>query len=147
MPWVHRQRAWNPKQSKNASAVQLAADTADYERFRTAYHEAFRRTIGCDSRETVPAVFGLLRLAEGDPRRAIPFGANFGRDTDTIATMVGAICGALGGIEALPAEWVRKIEADEGRDQRALAERLVRVALDKATSEVASWQWLNDASV
>jgi len=41
---------------------------------------------------------------------------------------------------------VRRIEADEGRDQRELAERLVRVALDKAAAETADWQWLNDAS-
>jgi ADP-ribosylglycohydrolase len=51
----------------------------------------------CDSRETIPATLALCLLADGDPTLVVIYDANFGRDTDTIATMAGAICGALKG--------------------------------------------------
>ena len=40
---------------------------------------------------------GLLLVAGGDFRAAVLGAVNYGRDADSIATMAGAICGALGG--------------------------------------------------
>jgi ADP-ribosylglycohydrolase len=85
-------------------AVQLARRTRDYRTFRTEYHLAFQRPIFCDSLETVPAAFGLAVLADGDVRVAVEYAANFGRDTDTIASMAGALCGALA--PELPGAWL-----------------------------------------
>lgn len=121
-------------------ALALARSTGEYKAFRSAYQARFRQTIACDSRETVPATLAICLLAEGDPVRAIEYGANFGRDTDTIATMAGAICGALRGPTALPSGWAEKVTTRGLRDQHVLAERLVRVAIEKAHSEVASWR-------
>ncbi|MGZ5432547.1 MAG: ADP-ribosylglycohydrolase family protein, partial [Thermoanaerobaculia bacterium] len=42
-----------------------------------------------DARETVPVALSLFYLANGDPRQTILYGANFGRDADTIASMAG----------------------------------------------------------
>ena len=123
-------------------ALALARETDDYHQFRSAYQARFRRAIACDSRETVPAVFGLCWLADGNPAQAIIYGANFGRDTDTIATMAGAICGALYGVAALPPNWVDQAEANADRSQRHLAEALVQVAVKKAQTEQEAWQWL-----
>jgi hypothetical protein len=53
----------------------------------------------CDSRETVPAAIALALLASGDPVTAVTYGANFGRDADTIACMAGYICGAFTGLD------------------------------------------------
>ena len=49
-----------------------------------------------------------------------------GDDTDTLAAMTGALCGAFGGLAAVPAGLVEKLENQEkGRDYiRDLAERL-----------------------
>ncbi len=120
-------------------ALALAQATGDYEAFRSAYHERFRRPIACDTRETVPATMALCWLAKGNPRDAIIYGANFGRDTDTIATMAGAICGALTGVAGLPAGWVAKIAQNSFGDQQHLAGRLVDVAMRKAKAEGAAW--------
>ncbi|CEP36785.1 ADP-ribosylglycohydrolase [Halomonas sp. R57-5] len=49
------------------------------------------------SRESVPAAFGILRLAQGDLWRGLLIAANAGDDTDTIGAIVGAMAGALGG--------------------------------------------------
>ena len=50
-------------------------------------------------------------LAGGDFREAVLGGVNYGRDSDSIATMAGAIAGALGGRAAVPAEWVARRSA------------------------------------
>ena len=47
------------------------------EEFRAQYYRQNLRSEVCDSRETVPATLAIFRLAEGDPRRSILWGANF----------------------------------------------------------------------
>ncbi len=123
-------------------ALSLAKTSGDYETFRAAYHSQFRRPIACDTRETVPATLALCALAQGNPRTAISYGANFGRDTDTIATMAGAICGALHGVDGLPPAWVTKMQANSFGDQQGLARRLVDVAIRKAQAERVAWHQL-----
>ena len=76
-------------------ALALARSANDYTAFRAAYHQRFRRAIACDSRETVPATLAICLLADGDPWKAVTYGANFGRDADTIACMAGYVCGAF----------------------------------------------------
>ncbi|MCC6175336.1 MAG: ADP-ribosylglycohydrolase family protein [Chloroflexi bacterium] len=123
-------------------ALALARSTGDYKTFRAAYHARFQQYIACDSRETIPATLALCLLANGDPTQVIIYGANFGRDTDTIATMAGAICGALKGPSALRASWIEIAEATATRNQTGLARRLIEVAQVKAGREAAAWSAL-----
>lgn len=51
--------------------------------------------------EAVPAVFGILVAAKGDFKDALFCAVNIGGDTDTIATMTGAIAGTLRGVGAI----------------------------------------------
>ncbi len=107
----------------------LARETGAYASFRERYY-AERILPGIampDARETVPVALSLFSLAQGDPKTTIVYGANFGRDADTIASMAGALAGALHGASALPVEWVDKIRAGGRRDQAALAAMLVDV--------------------
>jgi ADP-ribosylglycohydrolase len=120
-------------------ALELVSETGDFHRFRSAYHESFHQTITCDSRETVPAAIAIVKLSDGNPVTAITYGANFGRDTDTIASMAGAICGALSGTAGLPEAWVAKASRNAARDQRQLAEDLAGVARGKAARERDAW--------
>ncbi len=107
-----------------AAALKLAAGADSYERFREEFNAKFQRTTMSDSMETIPAVLALIKLAEGDPRNSIVWSANFGRDTDTIATMVGGIVGALHGASGLPPAWVAKVEANPDVKYRDATERL-----------------------
>ncbi|MFN8526902.1 MAG: ADP-ribosylglycohydrolase family protein [Chloroflexota bacterium] len=125
-----------------ADAVKLARTAGEYRAFRSAYHQRFRQTIACDSRETVPATIALCLLAEGDAKKAIEFGANFGRDSDTIATMTGAICGALQGIQTFPSAWTSQADPDAPAGQRAMAATLVGIARAKAKREMDAWSVL-----
>jgi ADP-ribosylglycohydrolase len=115
-------------------ALQLAYEMNDYRRFRAAVYARerrfFRRLI-CDSRETIPITLALFYLAKGDPEKTVLYGANFGRDADTIATMGGAIAGAFRGIEGIRADWIEKAQQMTTISQADLAERLVRTAQAK----------------
>jgi ADP-ribosylglycohydrolase len=123
-------------------ALALARECGDFRSFRGAYHRQFRQTIACDSRETIPATFAICLLANGDPVQAVEQGANFGRDSDTIATMAGAICGALAGADAIPSSWVTTVGIRNDNAQEAMAANLVKIAREKARTEIAAWNGL-----
>jgi len=58
------------------------------------------------------AVYIFVRHCD-DPRAAILEGANTPGDSDSLATLAGALCGARCGLEALPADWVRCVERSD----------------------------------
>jgi ADP-ribosylglycohydrolase len=110
-----------------ASTLELSERCGTYDAFRSAFYQRGLREIIADPRETVPVTLALFRLAEGDPNRAIVMGANFGRDADTIATMVGGLAGALRGAEAVRSDWVQKAESGAGASYRSTVDRLVEL--------------------
>ena len=91
-----------------------------------------------------PPPWHFLFFAEGDPEQAIIFGANFGRDTDTIACMAGYICGAWRGLT--PPD-LSKIAINDHviEESRELARSLVDVGQRKARLEVSNWASLAQA--
>jgi ADP-ribosylglycohydrolase len=60
--------------------------------------------------EAIAAAVYIFSRHPDDPRAAILEGANTPGDSDSIATLAGALVGARCGIEALPADWVRDVE-------------------------------------
>lgn len=114
-----------------SDSMSLAEEASGYEEFCARYRARFDRPIACDSRETVPAVFALVQLADGDLRRGVELAANFGRDTDTIATMTGAICGAISGPDAIPELWIESLGSSALADARDLARDLSEAARAK----------------
>ncbi len=118
--------------------LEVARRTGEYKAFRTAMYkerDRFFTRITCDSRETVPLTVALFLLAGGDVEKCVTYGANFGRDADTIASMCGAIGGAFRGVEGIRADWVSKAKQVTQRDQEGLAESLASVALAKSERE------------
>jgi ADP-ribosylglycohydrolase len=112
-------------------AAALAREAGDYAAFREAYCKRNRQVIACDSRETVSCAFALFILADGDVNKAVAYGANYGRDADTIATMAGALAGAFSGAAAIRPEWLRKLEAGDS-GQTDLAHGLADVVRARA---------------
>ncbi len=116
------------------ATLTLAREAGEYGVFRERYYAA-RILPGIampDARETVPVALSLFLLANGDPQQTIRYGANFGRDADTIASMAGGLAGALHGVRALPGAWVDKMRTDGRRDQHAIAAMLVEVIQRRA---------------
>jgi ADP-ribosyl-[dinitrogen reductase] hydrolase len=63
--------------------------------------------------DTVPCAFYCLSRHFGEPEKAIIEAVNAGGDTDSIACMTGALCGALHGIDAFPENWLKGLENRE----------------------------------
>jgi ADP-ribosylglycohydrolase len=93
---------------------------------------------GREMRERIAAALelALLFLAEGDVERSVVYAANLGRDADTIASMCGAVAGAIGGVGAIRADWVDKAQAVAAANQAELAARLAGAALAKHAREM-----------
>jgi poly(ADP-ribose) glycohydrolase ARH3 len=91
--------------------------------------EAVAGALGNDAtaHRSVPAALFTV-LAWSEPERVLVEAIRLGGDTDTIASMAGAIAGARVGAGALPPEWLDQLENGErGRDHAVdLAHRLAR---------------------
>jgi len=82
---------------------------------------------GLHASEAVPAVFGILACCGDDAETAILAAVNIGNDTDTIATMVGSIVGAMHGIEALPSNYLPVLNEANNFELETLAARILQL--------------------
>ena len=71
--------------------------------------------------EELPIALGFLVVTGGDYDGSVFGGANYGRDNDSIAGMVGAIAGALHGASAIRLNWIEQINQANRVDLRPLA--------------------------
>ncbi len=78
--------------------------------------------------EELPVALGFAVVSGGDYRDAVLGGVNYGRDADSIATMAGAITGALGGAAVVPSDWLDDVTAASRIDLAAPAATMVAVA-------------------
>ena len=73
---------------------------------------AARRPSRLHAIEELPIALGMLTVSGGDYRHAVLGSVNYGRDCDSIATMAGALAGALG--SPVPEDWAKTV-ADASR--------------------------------
>ncbi len=66
------------------------------------------------SPEAVAEAFAVFVLVKGDFRKGIIYAGNWGRDSDTIAAVVGSLCGAMHDRSGIPAEWIDKVRIAHG---------------------------------
>ena len=76
-----------------------------------------------EAMDTLRSYFDCSGMA-ADVMAAVQAAANIGNDTDTMATIVGAVLGAKNGVHAFPEELVRKLDEANGYDLCALAETM-----------------------
>jgi ADP-ribosylglycohydrolase len=79
------------------------------------------------TQESVPAAFAVAAAVPDDPWLACRIAASLGGDTDTVAAMTGAICGACHGAEAFPQEARDLVARVNGLNLDALAGDLLAV--------------------
>ena len=73
---------------------------------------------------------GFVLLTGGDARGAILGATNYGRDSDSIATMGGAICGALNGRAGVPQDWVDQVAEASRLDLQAGGLTMAELAVE-----------------
>jgi ADP-ribosylglycohydrolase len=87
-----------------------------------------RRPSRIHSIEELPLALGCVVASGGEYRQAVLAATNYGRDSDSIATMAGAICGALHGIEAVPKDWRETVAENSRLDLSATGATMAAVA-------------------
>jgi ADP-ribosylglycohydrolase len=83
--------------------------------------------VGMMANESIPSAIAIVKMAEGDPFRAITIATNCGGDADTVASIVGAICGALRGAKAFPESLAKIVEEVNNLNLKEVAEKLLSV--------------------
>lgn len=118
---------WSTSLEKRIELAEMLIAGAENE---TAALCALYDFVGVDvlTAESVATALGIVRLAAGDPMRAVFMAANLGGDTDTIAAIAGAICGAWMGIEAIDQALLTRVQNVSQIDLAAEARRLVEIA-------------------
>ncbi|MFF7362815.1 ADP-ribosylglycohydrolase family protein [Streptomyces sp. NPDC008125] len=96
-----------------------------------------RRPSRLHSIEELPVALGMLLAGGGDYRRTVLGSVNYGRDCDSIATMSGAIVGALYGEAAVPEEWAKRVAEASRLDLHAPARSLTTVAREVFAADTA----------
>ncbi|WP_149552650.1 ADP-ribosylglycohydrolase family protein [Streptomyces marokkonensis] len=76
--------------------------------------------------EELPVALGMVVVAGGDFRHAVLGAVNYGRDCDSIATMAGAVTGALG--SPVPEDWAKTVAEASRLDLWEPAAALTAVA-------------------
>ncbi|HET9382233.1 MAG TPA: ADP-ribosylglycohydrolase family protein [Streptomyces sp.] len=85
--------------------------------------------------EELPVALGMLVVARGDWRHAVLGAVNYGRDCDSIATMAGAVAGALG--SPVPEDWARTVAGASRLDLWEPARTLAEVTREVFARDVA----------
>lgn len=78
--------------------------------------------------ETVGSAFGVLAMAQGDPKQTAIYAANLSGDADTVGAIACAMAGAFSGIEAFDPAILAVLDADAvtaSYNIRALADGLL----------------------
>ncbi|HRY53244.1 MAG TPA: ADP-ribosylglycohydrolase family protein [Spirochaetia bacterium] len=126
--------SWLARQTDLAMAI--CDEKGDIEEAYEELHTRLWTPEHATAPEAIPQVYAVFRLTRGEPRRALLWSANFGRDADTISGLVCSFAGAMRGIEAWPAQWVELVRRASGvclefaaeEDLVALSRELVALA-------------------
>ncbi|WP_455354359.1 ADP-ribosylglycohydrolase family protein [Streptomyces sp. SYSU K217416] len=97
---------------------------------------AARRPSRLHSIEELPVALGMLLIGDGDYRHTVLGAVNYGRDCDSIATMAGAIAGALRGEGIIPRDWSKEVSEASRLDLHAPAAALAGVTREVFARDV-----------
>jgi ADP-ribosylglycohydrolase len=107
-----------------------AKKAKDWKELRPLYAQRYEGKPISNAVEVLSGGLACFYMAQGRPRDAILYAVNLGRDTDCKAYVAGGLAGALRGIEALPAEWVRIVEEEAVSDPYTVSRRTARQAAE-----------------
>lgn len=110
--------------------LQWAREAKTWKDLRPLYEEKYHGRPISNAVEVLSGALACFYMADGQPREAILYAVNLGRDTDCKAYIAGGLSGALRGIEAVPAEWVQVIEIQVVDDPYTVSRRTAKEAAE-----------------
>ena len=96
-----------------------------------------RRPSRLHSIEELPVALATLLMAGGGYVDTVLAGVNYGRDSDSIAAMGGALAGALHGAGAVPADWLAEVTRNSRTDLVGPALRLAELVAEIHAGDLA----------
>jgi ADP-ribosylglycohydrolase len=93
----------------------ICNETGDLKRAWNRLHDELWTAVRCSNPEALAQTYALFRLTEGDFANGVVAAANFGRDADTLAALVGALAGARYGASTIPKDWIEKTRRPSGQ--------------------------------
>lgn len=109
--------------------LELALNLAEKARDPVEASALIRKTIGSHFHvsETLATVMGIFYAAKGDFKTGVIAAINNGGDSDTIASIYGALAGALNGIQVIPKDWITTVEEVNHLNCESIAEEFTRL--------------------
>ena len=98
-----------------ARGCAICDETNDLEHAWNRLHDELWTAVRCSSPEALAQTYALYKLTGGDFVKGVVTAANFGRDADTLAALVGALAGARHGASAIPKDWIEKTRRPSGQ--------------------------------
>jgi ADP-ribosylglycohydrolase len=77
-------------------------------------HQLLRSEYKAAVPEAVVSAFAVFLLTDGEFRNGIIYAGNFGRDSDTVGAVAGALAGAIGGLSSIPDDWIARVRRPSG---------------------------------
>jgi ADP-ribosylglycohydrolase len=125
----YARRVAGPRLSRRLERALIIATGGLAER---PFLEALEEEIGNSvlAAESVPSALAIVLYARADPMRSVALCATAGNDTDSMATMAGAIAGAMAGSSELPPHLLSQFEQANRvhYDLSAMADAMGRLA-------------------
>ncbi|MEX2683600.1 MAG: ADP-ribosylglycohydrolase family protein [Candidatus Sigynarchaeota archaeon] len=102
---------WDDRKVNNIrKSVDIAIDIA--EKYKADWWAARKEIVdrlgqwhAIEPIEVLSLVVALFKMTGGNYTEGVIAGTNMGRDSDTVSNLVGGLCGAMHGLEAIPADW------------------------------------------
>jgi len=104
------------------------------EMYREPGHDA-RKPSRLKSIEELPLALAYLRVSKGSFEDGVLGAINYGRDSDSIATMFGSLSGAMNGRECIPHKWAETIERESRIDLISNGKKMAAIAREVAQKD------------
>lgn len=107
------------------SFLKMSESISDETEFEQSVFDKLQYSMECDI--VVPVILTLFARYNGNAMSAIKAAVNIGGDTDTIAALAGAICGAFTGTASLDMSMVHEVEQLNSIDLRSEVNALLSI--------------------
>ena len=116
-----------------ARGLAICKEAADLASVWDRLHDELWTVVRCSNPEALAETYAIFKLTGGNFEEGVIAAANFGRDADTLAALVGALAGARQGASAIPPAWIEKTRRPVGQCLPFAADLdIVEVAADLA---------------
>ncbi len=110
--------------------LEWARKAGDWKDLRPLYEERYHGRTQSNAVEVLSGGLACFYAAKGQPKEALLYAVNFGSDTDCKAYVAGGLAGALRGIAAIPAQWVKVWKKKWSGDPYTVSRRTARQAAE-----------------